>query len=240
MVKEVKRAIRERVWRVLEERGVAAFPRPVFGRIPNFRGAEEACARLVATPEFAAARVVKVNPDAPQRPCRRAALERGKVLIMPTPRIREGFLLLDPSEVKDPAEASTIAGAFKWGRGVKPWDLPRVDLVVVGSVAVDPRTGRRLGKSHGYAEIEWGLLTLFGKAGEETPVATTVHDLQLVEEVPREPFDLPVDIVATPTRLIRVRRVDAKPRGIYWEYVTEEMLREIPLLGEVRRRIGTG
>lgn len=38
MVKDVKMAIRERIWRLMEERGVAAFPRPVYGRIPNFRG----------------------------------------------------------------------------------------------------------------------------------------------------------------------------------------------------------
>lgn len=48
---------------------------------------------------------------------------------------------------------------------MKPWDLPRVDLVIIGSVAVNPRSGRRLGKSHGYAEIEWGILTALSKAG---------------------------------------------------------------------------
>ncbi|MFZ8808126.1 MAG: 5-formyltetrahydrofolate cyclo-ligase, partial [Pyrobaculum sp.] len=52
MVKEVKQAIRERVWRVLEERDLAAFPRPVYGRIPNFKGAEEACRNLASTEEF--------------------------------------------------------------------------------------------------------------------------------------------------------------------------------------------
>ncbi|MEZ0319690.1 MAG: 5-formyltetrahydrofolate cyclo-ligase [Pyrobaculum sp.] len=241
-MKEAKQAVRERVWRLLEERGVAAFPRPVYGRIPNFKGAEEACKRLAALGEFRRARVVKINPDAPQRPCREAALAGGKLLIMPTPRIKEGFLLLDPSAIPRHAykEASTITGAFKWGRAAKPWDLPKVDLVVIGSVAVNPSTGRRLGKSHGYAELEWGILSALGKVGEDTPVATTVHDLQLVEdEVPKEPFDLPVDIVATPTRVIYVKRRDAKPRGIFWEYVTEEMMREIPLLEELRQAYKT-
>jgi 5-formyltetrahydrofolate cyclo-ligase len=41
VVKEVKQAVRERVWRILEERDLATFPRPVYGRIPNFKGAEE-------------------------------------------------------------------------------------------------------------------------------------------------------------------------------------------------------
>ncbi|ACB40797.1 5-formyltetrahydrofolate cyclo-ligase [Pyrobaculum neutrophilum] len=239
MAKEVKRSIRERIWRLMEERDIASFPRPVYGRIPNFKGAERACQNLTRLGQFADAAVVKINPDAPQRPCREAALAAGKTVVMPTPRIREGFLLLDPRSIPREAyrEASTIAGAFKWGRPVKPWHLPGVDLVVVGSVAVNPRTGRRVGKSHGYAEIEWGILTAFGKAGEGTPVATTVHDVQLVEDdIPREPFDLPVDVVATPTKTIFVRRADPKPSGIYWEYVTEDMLREIPLLSEIRRK----
>lgn len=239
-VKAVKQAIREAVWKAMEEKDVAAFPRPVFGRIPNFKGAEEACKKLASLEVFRRARVVKINPDAPQRPCREAALAGGKLLVMPTPRIREGFLLLDPSAIPRQAyrEASTIGGAFKWGRPVKPWDLPEVDLVIIGSVAVNPSTGRRLGKSHGYAELEWGMLSALGKVGEETPVATTVHDLQLVDgDVPREPFDLPVDIVATPTRVVYIKRRDAKPQGIFWEYVTEEMLREIPLLAELRQRI---
>lgn len=238
MVKDVKMAIRERIWRLMEERGVAAFPRPVYGRIPNFRGAEKACENLARLDVFAKAAVVKVNPDAPQRPCREAALAAGKKLIMPTPRIREGFLILDPALIPKSAyrEASTIGGAFKWGRPVKPWDLPRVDLVIIGSVAVNPTTGRRLGKSHGYAEIEWGILTALGKAGEDTPIATTIHDVQLVEDdIPREPFDLPVDVITTPMRVIHVNRVDKKPAGIFWEYVTDEMLREIPLLAELKK-----
>lgn len=236
-VKSAKQAIRERIWRLLEERGLAAFPKPVYGRIPNFVGSDKACERAAALPEFARARAVKINPDAPQRMCRELALKSGKVLVVPTPRIRGGFLLLDPSVIPRDAyrEASTIGGAAKWGRPTPPEHLPQIDLVIIGSVAVNPKTGRRLGKSHGYAEIEWGILSYYGKVGESTPVVTTVHDVQLVDDdIPREPFDLPVDIVVTPTRALRTSRTDMKPSGILWEYVTEDMLREIPLLAELR------
>jgi 5-formyltetrahydrofolate cyclo-ligase len=41
-----KKRIRERVWKLLEERGVARFPKPVYGRIPNFEGAEAAAELL--------------------------------------------------------------------------------------------------------------------------------------------------------------------------------------------------
>lgn len=235
-----KDEIRRRVWDILERTNAAAFPRPVVGRIPNFKGAEEACARLRSTRIWASARVVKINPDAPQRPCREAALAEGKILIMPTPRIRNGFLLLDPRRIPPSAfrRASTISGAFEHGADVRPWDLPPVDLAVIGSVAVNPRTGARLGKSHGYAELEWGILTALGKATASTPVATTVHELQLVDDdIPREPFDLPIDVVATPARVIEVGAAD-KPLGVLWDYVDEALLRDVPLLAELRARMG--
>ena len=40
--------------------------------------------------------------------------------------------------------------------------LPEVDLVVIGSVAVDPKTGARIGKGEGFAEIEYGVMRMMG------------------------------------------------------------------------------
>jgi 5-formyltetrahydrofolate cyclo-ligase len=83
----------------------------------------------------------------------------------------------------------------------------------VGSVAASPLTGRRLGKSHGYAELEWAMLSPFWRVDESTTAATTVHDVQLVDDIPFEPFDLPVDVIATPTGVIRVSKRDPSRAG---------------------------
>src|SRR5687767_416859 len=91
-----KAHIRNHIWALLEDQRVAVFPRPIKGRIPNFRGAEQAATHLLALPEVAAARVLKINPDAPQRPLRYRALRAGKTVLVPTPRLRAGFFLLDP------------------------------------------------------------------------------------------------------------------------------------------------
>src|SRR5579862_7239451 len=117
---EAKAEARQRVWQLLEERKLAAFPRPVRGRIPNFVGSSDAAKRLVELPEFEAAQVVKVNPDAPQRMVRYAALQAGKTLLTPTPRIREGFLCVDPGKVPPGKllEAASIGGAAKYGRAI--------------------------------------------------------------------------------------------------------------------------
>ena len=224
----------------MEELRVARFPRPAFGRIPNFVGAELAARRLVEHDEFESAGVVKVNPDAPQRRVRLAVLSYGKVLIMPTPRLKKGFLILDPRKIhkKFFAKASTIRGAFKYGQSCSLRDLPRVDLVVAGSVAVS-RDGVRVGKGGGYSELEYGILRELGLVSEETPILTTVHDVQVVDEIPREPYDLVVDAIITPMRVIRIERNSLRPKGIIWKLILPEKLESMPILLELKRTIGS-
>ena len=96
MSSKIKQSIRERIWDLMEREDIARFPRPVHGRIPNFEGAEMAAARLTELDAFKRARMVKVNPDAPQHPVRENVLLSGRRLLMPTPRLRQGFILLEP------------------------------------------------------------------------------------------------------------------------------------------------
>ena len=84
----------------MEEKGVARFPRPVHGRIPNFEGAAQAAERLKELASWKEASVVKANPDSPQRPVRRPALEQGKVMYMRDPRLREVECFLEPDPKK--------------------------------------------------------------------------------------------------------------------------------------------
>lgn len=230
---EQKQAARERAWSALTEAGAARFPRPIHGRIPNFAGAEEAARLLAATPEFQQARVVKVNPDAPQRYLRAEVLRQGKILLAPTPRLREGFLVLDPTAI-DPkayAKAAAIGGLFQYGQPTPLTEAPKPDLLVVGSVAVST-TGARTGKGEGYGEIEYALLRELGRIDAATPIATTVHDLQVVELLPLEPFDVTVDLIVTPTRLVRVDGPHQRPDRIFWDMLPDEKREAIPLLQE--------
>jgi len=216
---------------------VTRFPRPVRGRIPNFVGAEAAAERILGLEEFWRSRVVKVNPDAPQLPVRRGVLRAGKVLVMPTPRLRQGFLVLDPARVqeRDHAEASTIRGSFRFGVEAGLSEIPAVDFIVCGSVAVS-LAGARVGKGGGYSELEYGVLRELRLAGEGTPIATTAHELQLVDSAPVEEFDFTVDFIATPEKLIRTKGPRHRPRGIIWEKLSEKQMQEIPILGELGKR----
>lgn len=224
------------MWDRLTRERLAAFPLPIKGRIPNFKGAAEAAQRLAELPEFREARIVKVNPDSPQRPVRLLALQAGKTVLVPTPRLREGFLLLDPSRLRPSqlAHAATIRGAEQLGGPVGLNDLPAPDLIVVGTVAVSA-AGSRVGKGEGYAELEYATLREMGRIDEHVPIATTVHDAQVEDEIPSEPWDMPVDIIVTPTRVIRTNSALPKPSGIMWEHLTQERLDAMPILSELRR-----
>jgi len=194
---------------------------------------------VAALPEWRAARRIKCNPDAPQRPLRLAALREGKHVFVAVPRLRSAscFLHLDPRRLAGRlAEASTIGGAARWGVPVAPGRLGRIDLVVAGSVAVTAG-GARLGKGGGYSDLEWALARAAGSVGETTPVVTTVHDLQVVRAaIPMTAHDVPLDLIATPTRVIRVRRRRAKPRGIRWRELSAAQLDAMPALA-ARARI---
>jgi 5-formyltetrahydrofolate cyclo-ligase len=210
---------------------VSTFPRPVQGRIPNVRGADAAAERLAQTAEWQAASIVKVNPDAPQRGVRFRALKEGKTLLMPSPRLREGFLKL---ETRARAwQASSIKGAFALGTMLGLDDLPSIDLLVFGSVAVSA-DGDRVGKGEGYAELEFAVLRTLGRIGPDVSIATTIHDAQLVEAIPREAFDVSLDLICTPTRTIRPARRSPRPEGVLWEHLSPERLADMPILQALR------
>ena len=133
------------------------------------------------------------------------ALKDGKIVVMATPKLRKGFLLLYPEGIPRNRifEASTILGAFKHGRFAEPSEV-KVDLFVAGSVAVS-LDGGRLGKGTGYSDQEYAILKDSGSLASGIIVVTTVHDLQIVEGIPREEWDVPVNVIVTPTRVIRVK-----------------------------------
>jgi len=201
-VKEEKKRLREEIWRRMQEKGIAKFPLPCYGRIPNFYGAEKAAENLKKLEEWKKARIIFANPDSPQKKVRENALKEGKTVIMASPRLKHGFIIIRPEKVLGKERfAATIRGAFTYGE--KTTSIPKPDLVIAGSVAVDLQ-GHRLGKGGGYGDRELKMIREnFGKV----LVVTTVHDVQVVDYVPNEPHDEKVDLIVTPSRTIRVKSV---------------------------------
>ena len=239
-----KWAIRKRIWDLLEEKDIARPPRPVHHRIPNFDGADRAAARLTTLPEFIDAKCVKVNPDTPQKGVRYRVLADGKTLLTPQPRLRTGFFsILRKDSLPDSVEineVTTSKGVAKHGTPIGLNEEYTVDLVVVGSTAVCPNSGARVGKGEGFAELEWGILSLQGNLDAATTlVVTTVHDEQVVlmPEATLTKHDVPVDIIVTPTRIIRVPNRKPTPSGVYWDLLSPQKLAQIRVLQQLKREI---
>lgn len=227
-----KEDIRESIWKILQKKKVARFPGAV-GRIPNFIGAEACSKHLAETRYWKTARFLKVNPDSPQRAIRQRALADGKIIYMAVPRLRseKPFIELDPKKLKcSPYAASSIKGASQYGRPVTLDQVRRIDLVVCGSVAVN-RDGARVGKGGGYSDLEFALLTQEKKIGRRTPIVTSVHPLQIVEEkIPMTEHDIPLSAIVTPAEVIDIAPSYPRPKGIYWNMLPQEKIDDIPVL----------
>ena len=78
----------------------------------------------------------------------------------------------------------------------EPVSLVAVDLMVVPGVAFD-RTGNRLGRGGGYYDR-----FLSGFQGMTAAVA---FSFQLLDQIPIEKHDIPVDLVVTPQNILKVR-----------------------------------
>jgi len=229
-----KEVIRKEIWALLQKHKVARFP-GAEGRIPNFIGAEACAKQLAETTYWKAAKVLKINPDSPQRAIRHRALAEGKIIYMAVPRLRSDkpFIELDPKKLKcSPYVASSIKGAGQHGQPIGIAKLRTVDLVVCGSVAVN-RRGARVGKGGGYSDLEFALLTEQKKIAANTPIVTSIHPLQMIDgEIPMTEHDIPLSAIVTPDEVIEIKSKFPRPKGIYWNMLPQEKIADIPVLHE--------
>jgi 5-formyltetrahydrofolate cyclo-ligase len=234
--------LRAEIWSLLKQEGVAI--RDPFGHIPNFVGSEKAAERLAALPIWQGAKAIKCNPDSPQVPVRLRALQDGKRLYMAVPRLTNTrcFVELTAEDLQQrniPLEEAAIARkALNYGRLVSFEEMQAIDLVVVGCVAVT-RNGGRTGKGAGFADLELAMLYEFGLVQLDTPILTTVHPLQIVEEerLPMQTHDWALNWIVTPEEVIETNTTYPRPNGLDWDTIRPEQYNKIPILRKLRQQI---
>jgi 5-formyltetrahydrofolate cyclo-ligase len=160
-------------------------------------------ARILALPSFAAATCVLLTlpyrSEWDTRSLFAAARGAGKTVALP--RVDGDARMLALHEVRDIA-TDTAPGH----RGIPEprAELPRIgvesiDWVLVPGVAFDP-DGRRLGDGGGFYDRLLALL----RPG--TPRIAGAFEAQVVPQVPAAPHDLPVDRIATESRIFAPTR----------------------------------
>jgi 5-formyltetrahydrofolate cyclo-ligase len=234
-----KDALRADIWSQLVQN--AASPTDPFGHIPDFIGSDRAAERLATLTIWQRACVIKVNPDKAQAPVRLQALLDGKILYMAVPRLVDErcFVELVAEDLRQRGiELASVAhwqGALEHGRLVTFEQMQPIDLVVTGCVAVT-RNGGRTGKGAGFADLELGMLREVQLLPANTPIVTTVHGLQIVENarLPMQRHDSALDWIITPEEAIETHSPYPQPGGIDWNAVQPDQYESIPALKVLR------
>ena len=98
---------------------------------------------------------------------------------MPAPRLRGGFVRLSPENIPpdEIRRAVSLKHYSKYGEEIALENMPPVNLVIAGSVAVSSGVPVR-GKGEGYSD--WNTEYCVTSARQDIPTATLVHPLQVV------------------------------------------------------------
>lgn len=230
-----KETIRERIWQKMLEAGLSARPH---GRIPPFKGREQAAQKLRQLAEYIQARKIMVPPDEALYHARLNILQDGKELIMATPGIRDGFYRLDSA--LSPVLRSrgvTLSGIRSYGKKLETSfrAIGMIDLLVTGAVAVSISNGTRIGKGTGYFDLEYAILAEIGCVDQETPIVTVVHAVQIYEALPSEHKDVSTDYIVTPDAIIRVENPGHRPSGLEWKHIDGRLISRLRPLRELKR-----
>lgn len=244
---EGKSDIRRRVWEPLLKvaRPDSRHHFDFSSFITDFRGSDQATARLIQLPAYTNSDVLFITPDNCLEDLRLQALRDGKTILMTTYGIRRGFWVLDPRGIPrdDYRFAAMLDGMERHGRPVSLADITatgwRIPFMVTGTGAINFR-GVRFGKGHGFFDLEWAMLYVLGVVDQETVAAAVVHDCQMLEEeLHPEVFDTVCDVVVTPTRTIEVKGVRKPTCGILWPVLQPRMIDSIPPLQELKAMDGS-
>lgn len=238
--KEVtKRSIRLDTWQKIKDQKLTPLRRfSVFNKIPNYVGAEEAAKLLAETEEFKKANSVKVNIDLAQEPVKLEVVKAKKTLFVPPAQKSSNVYAkvknCNPDELDLATQKKIIKlqGEEDTFQEIDMHGIEKLDMVVVGSCAVS-RLGHRIGKGNGYVDLDVGILTHLGVITKDTLIVTTVHDVQVYDTLPEnlfQSYDLPLDLIVTPTEVIRVSKRLPRPAGIEWKLLSSRRLEIVPVL----------
>jgi len=120
------------------------------------------------------------------------------------------------------SEITKVDGEVKSVSVLDPLETA-VDIFVVGSMGVD-KQGHRVGKEGDLTGIDF-ILSNMGTTVKY--VVTIVHDCQVFDEIPTSilsKYDLPVDIIITPSRVIKVGNKLRKPSNPLWSSLKSDLI----------------
>ena len=159
-----------------------------------------ACTRLAATREFKNAQMVMLFMSMPTEietsPLALRAWQEGKSIAVP--RVDWESKRMDPLEIRSLESGMQIVGpGLRQPIDGKVVPLALIDMVVIPGLAFD-RQGFRVGRGRGFYDR-----FLAQQEFEGVRCALCYHEQLLEDEIPREPHDIPMDLIVTDQELLR-------------------------------------
>ena len=87
--------------------------------------------------------------------------------------------------------------------------------------------------------MELGIFRELGKLKPDTPIATSVHSSQVVDDrrLVMMGHDSALDYIATEQELVVTDTPYTQPSGVAWNHVQADQYANIPFLTELRKRL---
>ncbi|MCE5242921.1 MAG: 5-formyltetrahydrofolate cyclo-ligase [Syntrophobacteraceae bacterium] len=203
----------------------------------------KAAENLRRIPPYAGARTVMVSLHPALRQVCLNLLNDRKRIVLPTPGLQKGFVLLDPAAIPPSKRLPAIQMKLKDPSLVKlPYHKPMkepVDMIVTESLAVT-RDGKRMGSGEGFLDLQAAILHALGWTSPELRVVTIVQEDQLVESLPTEDTDVDIHWIVTPRQVMEAFRGVFSGGGILWENLENRAVRRNDALYYLYRRSGKG
>ncbi|EAT34021.1 AAEL013716-PA [Aedes aegypti] len=181
---------------------------------------------------------IKVNIDLAQEPVKLEVVKAKKTLFVPPAQKSSNVYAKikncnpDEQDLATQKKIIKLQGEEDTFQEIDMHGIEKLDMVVVGSCAVS-RQGHRIGKGNGYVDLDIGILTHLGVITKDTLIVTTVHDVQVYDTLPEnlfQTYDLSLDLIVTPTEVIRVSKRLPRPAGIEWKLLSSRRLEIVPVL----------
>lgn len=157
----------------------------------------------------------------------------GKSLVFSSPKMHQGFYLVNPQRIPRPQRAS--AASF---RSPNPWahriahragEKVRVDVIVMPCLAAS-RNGGRLGDGSGLMDLQAACLGALGWLHARTAVVGVVPEAHLLDTIPMKSTDVFLHWIITEHRALQTTWHGQVQVPILWKMVDKKTLRRNDVL----------
>ena len=116
------------------------------------------------------------------------------------PYVEKNNPILQLSEIKDfnDLEPKTYGILEPMEGKIKKFEINKLDMVIAPGVVFD-KNGHRIGYGYGYYD------RLLGKLGKKATKIGLCYDFQLIDKIPEQKHDVPMDIIITEKRIVKVQ-----------------------------------